>query len=530
MGCARNLLCLVSLLGLMPSASWADESRPNDALICQNDPVKLMPDRYLRALSLDLRGHPPTMAEIESLDGMAADEPMPEPLIDAWLNEPSFVTQVIRKHRSFFWNNISNVDLVNPTNDLGISAGIYWGPRRSRTYRTGTTDQIRCLNEPAQFDAEGRPIAEVGEDGFRREGWVEVAPYWAPDTRVRVCAYDAQERLYADDGTDCSRFVQLGGHRGCGCGPNLRWCAPAAVEREIRSSLARSLEKVIEMVISGDRSYLDMFQSRAGFINGPIVHWLRYLGDSSRVSMTPTPIDLERTTGITYPDKALQQIRLNESHAGVLTAPVFLLRFQTNRARASRFYEAFLCSPFVPPDGGLPAAFEESALNPDLQIRAGCKYCHSSLEPAAAHWGRWAESGIGFLSPEEYPASHPQCLDCAMGRGGCTQFCRNNYLTRSFSDVDRPYLGMLNAYAYRRDRHMHHVEEGPKLLARKAVASNAFPLCVARKTAEWLTGRTTSPKDNGWLGQLARDFVASGFRYKTLVKAIVTSPQYRRVR
>ena len=52
------------------------------------------------------------------------------------------------------------------------------------------------------------------------------------------------------------------------------------------------------------------------------------------------------------------EIELPEQHAGILTSPAYLLRFQTNRARASRFADAFLCEPFTPPAGGLPASTE----------------------------------------------------------------------------------------------------------------------------------------------------------------------------
>ena len=90
-------------------------------------------------------------------------------------------------------------------------------------------------------------------------------------------------------------------------------------------------------------------------------------------------------------------------------------------------------------------------------------------------------------------------------------------------------MGMLNAYAYRRDPHMHHVEEGPKLLGRTAVADNRFPVCVARKTAEWLLGRSTDVSDQEWLDELALHFVRDQYGYRKLIKRIITSPQYRRV-
>ena len=55
-------------------------------------------------------------------------------------------------------------------------------------------------------------------------------------------------------------------------------------------------------------------------------------------------------------DDALGEVvEAGPAHAGVLTSPAYLLRFQTHRARANRFHVSFLCQPFVAPDGGLPA-------------------------------------------------------------------------------------------------------------------------------------------------------------------------------
>ena len=506
-----------------------DDVNPNNALICHEDAIQIDSDRLLRALSLDLRGRLPTMAEVESLDGLATDEFLPEGLIDSWLSGSDFAAQAVRRHRQFFWNNISNVDLINRENELRVNGGIIFADRRSRYYRTGNREQIRCLDEPAQFDEAGLPIPMIDENGYRREGWVEVAPYWAPETTVRVCAYDAQDRLTTRDGTRCEANGGRG-HMECGCGPNLRWCATPQIEQAIQRSLARSLDRLVQWVMEEQQSYLALFTTRRMFLDGPLVHWYRHLSKSAQIRMSPTPIESYRLPNIPYDEATFRPIELSTEHSGVLTHPSYLLRFQTNRARANRFYESFLCTPFVPPDGGLPAASEESALNPDLQRRAGCKYCHVRLEPAAAHWGRWSESGIGFLSPDTFPAFSQGCLDCAEGRGGCTSFCRTYYLTRPLSDLQTPYLGMLNAYAYRRGDHMHFIEEGPKLLARRATTDNQFPLCVARQTAEWLSGRATSEKDTAWLHKLAINFVQSGFSYQDLVKQIVSSPQYRRVR
>ena len=106
-------------------------------------------------------------------------------------------------------------------------------------------------------------------------------------------------------------------------------------------------------------------------------------------------------------------------------------------------------------------ADEESVRDPDLQVRAGCKYCHALLEPAASYWGRWTEQGIAYLEPTEFPAERSDCLTCALTNQGCTNQCRTHYLTTALSEQEIPYLGKLKAYTFRRTEHENNVEIAP---------------------------------------------------------------------
>ena len=147
-------------------------------------------------------------------------------------------------------------------------------------------------------------------------------------------------------------------------------------------------------MITQDRSYLDAFTTNVSFVNGPSAHyydWLSGVHDEERDSGI---VGYDNAYGdipdLGYPESdSWVQIEREGSHAGVLTTFAFLVRFASNRGRANRFYNAFLCRPFQPPVGGLPPADDESAAEPDLQQRAGCKFCHAILEPSGSHWGRW---------------------------------------------------------------------------------------------------------------------------------------------
>jgi len=455
---------------------------------------------------------------------------VPEWLIDRWLDDDAFAEQVIRRHRTYLWNNVSNVRLINRNSELGQQNGIWWARIRADRYRPSEVRRPHCGDFEAEFDEDGNLTTRVNEDGSPQEGYVEVNPYWAPETTIRVCAFDAQEVTTTATGIRCDTGAGINQVE-CGCGPNLVYCAPNFIQNGIKAAMGRSIELTIDAVIKNDEPYTALFESRRFFLNGPLVHFYRYLAPAAQAQFSPSPVNVDLLPDIAPSDaERWEEMRLGQEHAGILTHPGFLMRFQTNRARASTFYQEFLCSPFQPPAAGLPPATEEAARNPDLQERAGCKYCHSGLEPAAAHWGRWSEQGGGFINKQDFPAEDAACVACANRTGPCTTRCRSHYLTRPLSEREDPYLGMLKSFVFRRPEHMHHVDHGPKLLARAATADNRLPRCVAQQTANWLLGRSLDqPGDAKWLTDLSVQFARSGFSYRELVKLILTSDRYRRV-
>ncbi|MEE2755610.1 MAG: hypothetical protein VYA30_03060 [Myxococcota bacterium] len=518
---------LTVILTLMPLCGHSQTSptEPTSLGVLACDPALefMEPLRYLRALSLDLRGTVPTLDELQLVQEQGE---VPESLIDDWLQSDAFATQAVRFHRKLLWNNVSNINLFSAGFRLGRQNGILWIRNRAMRYRG---QSVPCRDEPAQFSADGSIITD--ENGI--EGYVEIIPYWSADREpVRICAFDAQDRLVSEGGAEC-RLQSGTSDTACGCGPSLRWCTTGQEQRSITESMGEALDRFMFSIFRGNRPYTDLFTSRMGFINGPLTYfWLNQTGANAGLVFEPAPLNKDTLMPMPYTARdAWREVELPESHAGVLTRTAFLLRFQTNRSRANRFYDAFLCQPFNPPDGGLPVADEESARNPDLQLRAGCKYCHALLEPAAAHWGRWTEQGVGYLTPEDFPATRGDCEACALRGQSCNRECRNFYAIQSFAPAEDDFLGMLNAYKFRRADHVRNVEVGPKLLALSTVTDNRMPGCVARRAAEWLLGQgIAGDEDVQWVDELARQFVFSDLSYQALVKQIVMSPRYRRVR
>ena len=506
---------------LLAAPGFAQDS-PGAGPQCAPAEPMLETGRLLRALSLDLRGRLPTVDEVEAV----GDQPdVPMDLIEGWLDTDAFAAQALQRHRAILWNTITNQNLFNASSGLSNTAGRLWRRNRGVLYRGAT---VPCEDAPARFAPDGSILTRAVDDA-QVEGWVEVRPYFDPSTVRRVCAFDAQDALESGDGTACGSNAGFG-RPDCGCGPELRWCVLGAVNTVITQSMGDALDRVITNILRVDRPYTDLFTTREAWVNGPLVHFYRHQAEVSRFRIEPLPFDRARLPDLAYTDvDTWVPITLGEEHAGVLTRAAFLLRFQTHRSRANRFYDAFLCTPFSPPDAGLEGV-DADVTNPNLQERGGCAYCHAGLEPAASHWGRWSEQGISYLSPADFPAYREDCEICARTGQQCTAECRQYYITTTFEESEEPYVGMLNPYYFRREEHQRNVELGPQLLALSEVAGHRLPMCVAKRAAEWLLGRDMTEGDADWIATLAQAFVSGDYSYRNLVRDIITSARYRRVR
>ncbi|MEE2643494.1 MAG: hypothetical protein VYD19_01060, partial [Myxococcota bacterium] len=108
--------------------------------------------------------------------------------------------------------------------------------------------------------------------------------------------------------------------------------------------------------------------------------------------------------------------------------------------------------------------------------------------------------------------------------------CRRHYLTTALSQQETPFLGQLRAYTFRLPEHALNVEVGPRLLALGAITDQRLPQCVVSENWRWLIDRDPSAEEARWLERLALRFSQSGFNYRGLIKALVTSEYYRRIR
>ena len=523
----RQLLSLFLIVVASSATAAFADGETAEAVCPPEEDLVMEPTRYLRALSLDLRGTVPSLEEYEQVE-----DGVPETLVDDMLASEEFVQRTVRYHRQLLWNNVRNVNLFNASAGLRRSRGaggdfLYWRTNPAVRYRG---DDVPCIDQPAEYDEYGIPVTYEQDDGTSREGWVSVNPYWAPETTIQVCAFDAQEAATSPTGTQCATRDGLN-DVGCGCGPDLDWCRYGS-RFPLMDSFAQALEMRIAENVRSDASYVDLLTDQRAWVNGPLVHyWTRQTDVFANVRLTPEPLDPELLPDLDYTDyDTWVEIRLPDHHSGIFTDPVFLMRFQTRRARASRFYDRFLCSPFNAPAGGLPNESAVQLPTLDLQVRDGCDYCHAILEPSGAHWGRWPENGGGYLSPERFPAERSDCYDCAVYGTGCGDDCNRYYATDALGPEEVPFLGMLEAYKFTRDPHKPNVEAGPVHMVQDGVVDGRVPACTAESAARFLIGRDLLEEEMPWISSVAVDFAGSDYSWREVVKSVVTSDAYRRVR
>ena len=470
---------------------------------------------YVRALSLDLRGVVPTADELRSIE---ADGEMTEARLTEWLYSAEFEEQVIEHHRSLVWNNLA-FNLLN-SRRLAQRSGIYWVNQRARFLRGSIG--VHCGDFEAEVDEWNRPLNPTqNEDGTYSEGYVMVNPYWAMDTEVKVCAFDAQLTTVSANGIDCSsQSARV--EPDCGCGPNLQWCMTRAIETEIKDGLVSDLNERVRMMLQTDGSYSDLLGGNTMFINGPMVHFFQYIAPFNENDYE-SPVPISELSNIDYNDKTWTEITLDEHHNGIFTAPGWLLRHQTNRGRANRFYSGFLCKDFIPASNEISGLSSQETPSPDLQVREGCLECHARLEPWAAYWGRWDEASMVYRSAEEFPAYLEECAQCAQFGTNCSDFCDDNYLIEQTHIDEGPYMGWLAPFAFLTEDDQGNPDLGPSGWVDDSIASRELTECATRRAAQWLLN--WSEEDDVALEQWSGHF-QTDLSYRDLVKRITTSSQY----
>lgn len=513
-------------------------------------------ERLLRRLSLDLRGTVPDVAEYAAVEGQPA---IPDEVVTAYLDSDEFRVVMRRYHEDLLWTNpnviLNNVTFALGTTNLGNGVTVHHvtATNLSALYRGGDGTHV-CQDRPQAdlgYDANGLPIAEPkGVDGagpWSAEGWVEAHPYWEPDPSktIKVCAFDAQATTEytlppgdPDAGThSCDHALAAGKSKSCGCGPELSYCMlNSAVQAPVLAAMREQLLRLVDDHTDGTRPYSELITTRRAWINGPLAHYFRYLGQRQTFTRTQ---NLHQPADGPLPDLPFTaadqwvEVEREEPHAGILTLPAFLLRFQTNRGRANRYRIAFEGQYFQPPSTKDSGCDKEGD---DLTRRCVCRSCHVSLEPMAAHFGQFVEAGTTAL--RDFAREHPSAGACARGIAPMSAAWCDRFYTPVRDPVD-PDIRVYRLKALQYDDAEHpdigpNFDAGPRELAQADIDSGLFHEVAVRHMFEHLMKRepnldpTSLDYEGDLLGEITAEFRAHD-NLKLLVHRLAQLPAYRRM-
>ena len=288
---------------------------------------------------------------------------------------------------------------------------------------------------------------------------------------------------------------------------------------------SRETVHLIDDLFDKNRDFREILTGRETFVNGPLAQYYRTIqhssccGPETAFGMTEELSPLFDPKNVP-PDLQPQDVEewravpdRGPNAAGILTTPMFLQKYATARARGAVLYNAFLCKSFIAENAQLTPSTE-----PNLMKRPGCQTCHATLEPLAAYFARIEPSSSVFLPASNFPAINATCKKDKNGKlnGNC-----NALYDVAFADDKGATLR--SAYGS-----LAHADSGAVGAGKDITKMPEFGQCAVQRVASSFLGRPTTPDDAALLTQLDKDFVASGYRMRTLVKDIVRSAEYRK--
>ncbi len=510
---------LGSMLFVLAAPCFADKNA------CE-EPQDVDKYQLLRRLSFDLRNKPPSIDEYDALDAVDA---VPLATIQEYLQGDDFRLAMRRYHAELFWPNLVAASLFNQNANIDIkTAPAYYIQSASRqTAFRGAA--VPCDDRENNAFPGGLKVVS----GVTYEGWRYVNPYWAPTTQIKVCNFDAQEAE-----TAVVKGVTVGCNSvtgntsvACGCGTGLKYCYNTHItEAAIQDALTEQLYRAIDKVTTGGVPYTDLMLSTHADENGKIAFWFSNLAPNTSYSKTYDLADPDQTIPtLDYTDDdTWQDVDRGPMHAGLLTMPGYLLRFQTNRGRANRWRIVFTNQYFIPPAQLDPAKGCSETTN-DLTQKCNCQYCHEHLEPLAAHWGKFAEAGTTLMSDDTvFPITDATCVDTTP-----SGFCARFYVT----DPSADHPGTLFPYQYSKEHpeYLDDIDAGPRQLAQQIIDDGTFANATVTELFTFFLKR--APITDGSIfdeqktvSDLASGFKKNGYDFVWLTQQIVTLRQYGRTR
>ncbi|MEZ4294691.1 MAG: hypothetical protein R3B70_06920 [Polyangiaceae bacterium] len=513
-------------------------------------------------LSVDLRGRVPTIEEYAALEDLDDSEDLPDFLIDDMLGSGELVARMREYHRSIFFPVIGGTNGSIRDNDMtlrdqtiaaGVTAWASTSTARRKKYRGGDGSHL-CKDVPQTDlqptykpgDAPTCPPSGTDAAGaFCQEGYTTIKPYWDPSAAIKICAFEAQKaEMYTVAGKGdfpCNMDIAQT-QIACGCGPSLQYCMKSTsdLDNEVRASWQEQFLLMVDEVIAGPERYDWLFTTQDVFTNGVLDHYYKYLAQASgtsRVYNAPSTSDYPLPDKPDWADKSFRREKRAGIHSGILTLPAFTLRYQTNRGRANKVYQALMGKYFIPPDPKDTMCETEGT---DLTKRCVCRKCHETLEPLAAYFGAVSEAGSALVN--DLPPELPDVAACKaiFPPASSTAWCNRLYIQTAISEDKSVYRQRALEFMDTHPEVKDHYDQGPGGLFALAAEKTAegepglFWQATVRHMFEYLMKREmdldpSSPEnEREILMDLAGDLADTG-DFKALVRAIVTLPAYRRM-
>jgi hypothetical protein len=224
-----------------------------------------------------------------------------------------------------------------------------------------------------------------------------VRPWWNPAEEILVCPADHRPGvLVSPDGAyacDMNVFpMPVSRAAGCGCGPNLMFCAPFEQAMALGQAAKEEIRRTIQHVVASDRPLSDLFSMgetvRSGY--GELFYARNRFFQTGRFE----PPDLTAPARLRPRDPALG--------GGLLTTPLFLF-FESRREVIASLWQDTLCTPFRSARVDPHALLEAARADPGLRVKdhlslastPGCQNCHSRLEYGSRAFAGWQNAWYG---------------------------------------------------------------------------------------------------------------------------------------
>jgi hypothetical protein len=360
---------------------------------------------------------------------------------------------------------------------------IQWRQRRGFTNPAPTNGQVAprslFLDMTLTGNIRGRYAVPMG--CIQRRRGDDRRPYWDTVTIQVPCAVEAQTR-------DTNPWTMgRAPRRACGCGVKSNRCGLPTLLHNARLAAFNDEPVLIADSVLRREGHFNILTTRRSFVNGSLSQLYRQNQSPLSWLVTP-PTARDAIPNVPLNDTTTwAEYTRDEYASGVLTTPSWLYRFPTQRSRVNQFYEVFL-STFAPEAGAIAPPPEDSCNRENnLAKRCGCSYCHATVEPMGAHWGRFGERNAQYLAPETFPRLDARCRDCALaGDTTCNNEC-GNYVMQAFDGDGANSLGLLRTYLYRTPEEEPNIVGGPRLMVQRFMQTGepSSAPCATSGTTCW---------------------------------------------